>query len=76
MRRFKNFEHRPWFILPVVPHIERRYRRWDVALISALIFIVIGVFVMTMTPELGHAGTSTSSASQKVPVPSGANHAD
>ena len=75
MRRFKNFEHRPWFILPVVPHIERRYRRWDVALISALVFIVIGVFVMTMTPELGHA-VSTNSPAQTAPAFSGANHAD
>jgi len=75
MRRFKNLEHRPWFILPVVPHIERRYRRWDVALISALVFIVIGVFVMTMTPELGHA-VSTNSPAQTAPASSGAKHAD
>jgi hypothetical protein len=75
MRDFRNYEHRPWFILPAVPNIERRYRRWDVVLISALAFIVIGVFVMTMTPELGVAGTHAS-VSQKAPMASGANHAD
>jgi hypothetical protein len=75
MRRFRNFEHRPWFILPHIPHIERRYRRWDIAVIAALVFIVIGVFVMTMTPELGHM-VSSATANQNAPVASGANHAD
>ena len=76
MRGYRDFEHRPWFIAPVVPHIERRYRRWDIALISALIFIVIGVFVVTMTPEVGHARTSTSASQNAPPVARGANHAD
>jgi hypothetical protein len=75
MRPFRNFEHRPWLILPAVPHIERRYRGWDVALISALVFVVIGVFLMTMTPELGHA-VSTNAPTQAAPATSGANHAD
>lgn len=55
MKRPEDFERRPWFIVPVTPGRERIMRRWNIALISALIFIVMGVFAMTMTPELGHA---------------------
>jgi len=60
MRRSTLFEHRAWFIVPVRPGMERGYRRWNIVLISALAFIVIGVFVMTLTPELGHATSGTS----------------
>jgi serine protease Do len=55
MKRPDDFDEHPWFIVPVPPGRERIIRRWNIALISALAFIVLGVFAMTMTPELGHA---------------------
>jgi hypothetical protein len=55
MRRYIDFDHRPWFIVPVRPGLEKNYWRWNIALISALLFIVVGVFVMTMTPGLSRA---------------------
>jgi len=55
MRRTEDFEDHPWLILPAVPGAERKFKRWNVWLISALVFLVVGVFIMTMTPELGHA---------------------
>jgi S1-C subfamily serine protease len=62
MRRMKDFEHRPWMIVPVLPGMERSYRRWNIALISALTFLVAGVFAMTLTPELGHAAAGAHKA--------------
>jgi serine protease Do len=55
MKRPEDFEDHPWFIIPVPPGREPIMRHWNIALISALAFIVLGVFAMTMTPELGHA---------------------
>jgi hypothetical protein len=75
MRPSRSFEHRPWFIVPVIPNAEKRYLHWNIVLISALVFIVIGVFVMTVIPDLGHLVSGTS-VSQKAPVAGGANHAD
>jgi hypothetical protein len=69
MNRDRDFEHRPWLIVPAIPHIEGRYRRWDIALISALAFIVISAFLMGIAPTLSHA----SAGSQQ---PSVANHAN
>jgi serine protease Do len=59
MRQNRDFEHQPWFLVPVRPGAERKVRQWNVWMISALIFVVIGVFVMTTTPELGHAAASS-----------------
>ena len=61
------FEHRPWFLVPVLPGMDRNFTRWNIALISALLFIVIGVFAMTLTPEWGHAASQSASA-QKAPA--------
>jgi hypothetical protein len=72
MRRYIDFDHRPWFIVPVRPGMEKNYWRWNVALISALLFIVLGVFVMTMTPELSRA----SAHMHKVPVAAQSNTGD
>jgi len=59
VRRSQKFEHRAWMIVPVrVGSLD--YHRSNVALISALAFIVMGVFVMTLTPELGHAAAASS----------------
>jgi membrane-associated protease RseP (regulator of RpoE activity) len=58
MRQNWDFDHQPWFLVPVRPGADRRAKKWNVWLISALIFVVIGVFVMTTTPELGHAAAS------------------
>jgi serine protease Do len=58
MRQNRDFEHQPWFLVPVRPGAEMNFRRWNLWMISALIFVVIGVFVMTTTPELGHAAAS------------------
>jgi serine protease Do len=55
MKRPEDFEDHPWLIIPVPPGREPIMRRWNLALISALVFIVLGVFAMTITPELGHA---------------------
>ena len=55
MKRSDDFEEHPWVIVPVVPGRERTLRRWNIAMISALVFVVMGVFAMTITPELGHA---------------------
>ena len=55
MKRTEDFEDHPWFIIPVPPGREPIMRSWNIALISALAFIVLGVFAMTLTPELGHA---------------------
>ena len=55
MKRSDDFEEHPWLIVPVVPGRERTLRRWNIAMISALVFVVMGVFAMTITPELGHA---------------------
>jgi serine protease Do len=58
MRQNWDFEHQPWFLVPVRPGADRRAKKMNVWMISALIFIVIGVFVMTTTPEIGHAAAS------------------
>ena len=55
MKRSDDFEEHPWLIVPVVPGRERTLRRWNIAMISALVFVVMGVFAMTITPGLGHA---------------------
>jgi S1-C subfamily serine protease len=55
MKRSEDFEDHPWFIVPVTPGEEPRIRRWNIALIAALAFVVLGVFAMTITPELEHA---------------------
>lgn len=55
MKRSDDFEEHPWLIVPVIPGRERTIRRWNIATISALIFVVLGVFAMTITAELGHA---------------------
>jgi hypothetical protein len=55
----QDFDHRPWLIVPAIPHIEGRYRRWDIALISALVFIVIGAFLIGISPQLSHASAGT-----------------
>jgi S1-C subfamily serine protease len=62
MRRMEDFDRRPWMIVPVLPGMERSYQRWNIALISALVFLVVGVFVMTLTPELGHAAAGAHKA--------------
>lgn len=51
----KEFDHRPWFLVVVRPGTETNQRRWNIALIAALSFLVLGVFSMTILPELGHA---------------------
>lgn len=58
MRRPVEFEHRPWFLVPFHPEMHLSFRRWNLWLISALIFIVLGVFAMTMTAGLGPASAS------------------
>ena len=67
MKRSDDFEQRPWFLVPVLPGMDRNFTRWNIALISALLFIVIGVFAMTLTPEWEHA-TSQSASAQKAPA--------
>jgi hypothetical protein len=51
MKRNSDPEYQPWFIVPVKPGLDENCRRWNLALIAALAFIVMGVFFMTMTPE-------------------------
>jgi hypothetical protein len=65
MKRSDDFEDRPWFLVPVLPGKDRNFERWNIALISALLFIVMGVFAMTLTPEWGNATASHSASAQK-----------
>lgn len=67
MRPRKEFDHRPWMIVPVRAG-SLDYHRSDVALIVALAFMVMGVFVMTLTPELGHAAAAATNALRGVQV--------
>lgn len=58
--RFENdFDHRPWFVVPVRPGAEKSWRRWNYALIAALAFIVIGIFAMTVTSEFEASASNT-----------------
>jgi hypothetical protein len=59
MKRDRDFEDHPWFIIPVPPGREQSYHRWNLALISVLMFVVLGVFAMTLIPELAHATRAT-----------------
>ena len=62
MKRPEDFEDHPWFLVPVRPGREPIMRRWNFVLISALVFLVLGVFAMTMTPEPWHAAAGGHSA--------------
>jgi serine protease Do len=63
MKRNDDFERRPWFLVPV-KHTSGNSRRWNVFWISVLAFLVIGIFVIASTPELGHAAAEV----HKVPL--------
>lgn len=62
MKRSDDFQQRPWFLVPVLPGMDRNFARWNIALISALLFIVMGVFAMTLTPEWENAASQSASA--------------
>jgi len=64
MPRRIHYDSLPWCLVPVKPGIEKSFRRWNVVLIFILTFFVIGAFVMTMTPESGHAAAGA----HKVPL--------
>lgn len=67
MRTVKEFDDRPWMIVPVrVGSLD--YHRSNVALISALAFIVIGVFVMTLTPGFERLAAAATNALRGVQV--------
>ena len=52
MKRNRNYEDRPFFLISTTPAIEKGCRRWNLALIAVLVFVVVTVFVITMAPEL------------------------
>ncbi len=62
MRR-ANSNHPRWFFVPFSPDIDERFRRWKVAIIAVLAFLVLGVFAASSVPQMGK-GASTASATR------------
>ena len=59
-----NSERQLWHFIPVKPGVEANFRRWNIALISMLTLIVLGVFSIAVVP-----GTANSpSPANKVPL--------
>lgn len=69
MRRKNVYDHQPWFLTRVSPEVVAGSRRWNLVLIFILTFFVIAVFVMSLTPEPGHA----TSHALSVPVQTDSN---
>jgi len=66
MPRRRHYDNLPWCIVPVKPGVVSSFRRWNVVLIFILAFFVIGAFVMTMTPEPGHAAAAAHKVALKI----------
>lgn len=64
MRKRSESDRLPWFLGAIEPKVDASFRRWSVGLIAMLAFLVLGVFTMTITPELGHASSDV----HKVPL--------
>src|ERR1700739_4698142 len=45
-----NSERQLWHFIPVKPGVEANFRRWNIALISMLTLIVLGVFMIAVVP--------------------------
>ena len=61
--RAKRDQPEFWFLLPPEPGIEVSFRRWNVVLITLLLFLALGVFVAGFgsEPRAGSAASKTSS---------------
>jgi serine protease Do len=62
--RSSNSEPLLWHFIPVKPGMEVNFRRWNIALISILTMLVLGVFVIAIVPQSAHSA----SAANKVPL--------
>jgi hypothetical protein len=65
MRRYDS-GYDLWHSVRVEPGVNRKFRRANVIIISALVFMLLGVFSIAFG-QSGHPGTSKT-------VPSNANH--
>jgi hypothetical protein len=55
-----------YFAIPVNPRVVASFRRSNLIIILCLTFIVLGVFVMGLTPEAGHASFATNNIPLKI----------
>ncbi len=64
MKRRGEYDRLPWFLASIRPSIVAKQRRSNLVLISLLAFVVVGVLVVSFTPQPGHAAV----AAHKVPL--------
>jgi serine protease Do len=70
--RSSNSEPLLWHFVPVKPGMEASFRRWNIGLISMLIFIVLGVFTIAVVPGTANSPSSANKVPLKIdtnPVP-------
>src|ERR1700739_728056 len=70
--RGNNSEPLLWHFVSVKPGMEASFRRWNIGLISMLIFIVLGVFTIAVVPGTANSPSPTNKVPLKIdtnPVP-------
>ena len=55
MYRRYDFDHRPWFLIPVSPEVEASVRRSSAVGIWILSLLALGLLCVALTPQTGHA---------------------
>lgn len=55
MYRDYDFDHMPWFLIPVRPEVEVSLRRSAKVITWILSLIVLGLLCVALTPQPGHA---------------------
>jgi len=74
MNKRSRSDRLPWFLASVLPSVVAKQRRSNAMLIAFLTFTVIGILVLSFTPQPGHAAVAASKVPLKVdenpaPVP-------
>jgi putative effector of murein hydrolase LrgA (UPF0299 family) len=59
MYRGYDFDHMPWFLIPVRPEVETSLRCSTKVITWILAMIVLGLLCVAFTPQSGHAKATT-----------------
>lgn len=62
--RIHDFEPNFWHLLAAEPGIEASFKRWNLIVITVLVFLVLGVFVAGLGSEVLTSPTASSAPSQ------------
>jgi hypothetical protein len=60
----RNSDPQPWFIVPVKPGADAKFRRWNLVIISILAALVLGLFLAAISPQT--PGTAHHKAPAKI----------